>query len=259
MLYPSCQSKKRLRSLLGICAAFFVLCALALYFARAETHYGGFQLSLPEPPFLGQPGLLSYELQSWRKPEPSQLRLHSPSQNLDFSAAKLQLRGIGTRGFKWRIQLQFWAVKFADLQPLSADYANKQRQVFTETFTIMPRPGLRPPGIPTYSGTEQPSAWTWLLFWLCLALAALDLLLRFLSQHGSHQAKALRSLRAQKSYSAASAKVLWRIWQANAAPCWQSQALGRQIRQLRFAQVKNPELLHQLCRQQLQAQLKLLP
>ncbi|NMA41765.1 MAG: hypothetical protein GX946_00100 [Oligosphaeraceae bacterium] len=254
------QQHKPLTSCLGISASLFLLCALLLFIAHSKAQFGEFQLVLPDPPFLGQPGLLSLEIQSWRKPKQEQLHLLSSGEKLDFSAAELQLLGLGRHGFKWQLQRKFWAIRFGNYMLRGADYANVHRQVFDLQLETMPRPAVAAPIMPDYRpDTSTPSFAISFLIRLSLILAGLDLLLLFISRYHSAKAKALRSLRTYKHYSPAAAHALWHIWQSYASTCWHSYALGTQIRRLRFAGLKNPEPLYHHCRLQLHVHLRLAP
>lgn len=236
-------------------AAFLLSCIwLLLHLPPSETS-GEFQLSRPEPAFLGNPGEVSLEVRSWRPPKADKLQLVSAANGLDFSPARQRLFGISKKGFRWQCRRSFWAVKFGNYPSLQVSYGKEKLQHLTLAMAVLPRPNLTGLEAPPPPPAPQ-SDFLWPVLYFCLLLAiGLDVGLAFW-QGQQPRAKALHRLKRLQAGKAGGAE-LWQIWQHFANPSCSSLQLGAEIGKMRFAPGAMTRERFEYCRQLLAGELRL--
>ncbi|MFA6929080.1 MAG: hypothetical protein WCT05_02055 [Lentisphaeria bacterium] len=236
-------------------ATFLLSCTwLLLRLSPSETS-GEFQLSRPEPAFLGNLGEVSLEVRSWLPPEADKLRLTSASNSLDFSPAQRLLVGISKKGFRWQCRRFFWAVEFGNYPSLQASYGAEKLQHLVLDMAVLHRPNLTSLEIPReFPATQSDFLWPILCFSLLLAIG-LDAGLAFW-QRQQPRAQALRRLKHLQAGKAGGAE-LWQIWRYFANPSCYSLQLGAEIGKMRFAPGAMTTVRFERCRKLLAGELRL--
>jgi hypothetical protein len=219
---------RRLALFLSLAA--FLFSAILALILRCPESIGEFQVRLPCPPYLGNPGEILLEVHSWRRPQQKLLLAGLPS-GMDFLSVQPRLAGVSGKGFRWQISCLFWAVEFTEYESLTASYG-QLKETIPLHLQIMPRQDLS--GIDMPPPAAIPASRLSLLVYFLAALFVLaDLLLQAASRQQA-QRRALRQLKTLPANTEGCA-ALWRVWRQFTLPTAQSCWLGAEIRKMQFA------------------------